>query len=227
MLHYEIKTFLFLIKIYIFSMDKLHIIESQFCDNNQIVNIITSKFVSRHVIWNYLKFNNQTGDMNWQTVKYLDLKIRLIQYWEKRKVLNKHLSISQLGEILTSKIIFLNKEETDFLYTKLKNCLQEVVQNIETLHPMLIHHIIEMLFKLDKQEYQYIIDLLNKNVQHRTLLLLEQMIKSRRCTQMQKEQYLMLKGIDYHNIDEAFNKHYQSDRTKFILIRLKEKSKSL
>ena len=208
-------------------MDQLHIIETQFNNNYQAVKLITPKFISRHIIWNYLKDNNQIGDINWQTVKYVVLKMRLIEYWQKKKKLSQHLPVSELGQLLTCKTMYFNEEEINLLHLKLQKTIQESMQNVETLHPMLIHHIIEVLLKVNKPEYQNIIDLLNKNIQKRLLLLLEQMVQSKICSTAQKEEYLMLKRIDYDNVDQEFNKYFQSDKTKFILSRLKVKSKSL
>ena len=208
-------------------MDKLKLIEKQFLQNYQVTELITCNFISRNVIWNYLKIYNQNTGINWQTVKYNYLKRRVIQYWQKKKILVQDLSISELIQLLTSKTINFNEHEQNLLHIKLNNHVEDTIKNVGALHPIIIYDIIDLLSKLNDLAYQNSVNVLKNNLKQRRIALLEQMIQRKHHTQMHKEKYLVLKGVEYDNINLAFDRHFQSDRNKYFLNKLKQKSQSL
>lgn len=219
-------------------MEKLIQLETQYVTNPQIEMVINNKFIKRNILWNYLKKNNQVQYLNWQTVKFDELKETLISFWRKRIILNKDLTVPEICLLLSMKQHFkLIEYEISDLKERLNFKLQFIIDNIMNFHVIILKHHIQVINGIDHQGIHEKSDVIRRYLKNQERILLRKMISTKVCTQNEKERYLQLKNVDVivdddhanrkQQLNQTFNNVFQADRNKYILENIKKQSISL
>lgn len=201
-------------------MEKIDAFKKEYYRDPQVIAMMTTKFVTRYQIWNYLKAKDQVFDLNWQIVRYDVLKTRLICYWEKQKIFMKTLSIHDLFQISNNSSLIFNEQERNLINIKLENLLDKFILKKSKLHVSLIHYIIDALnaFKKIGFSSRKIISLQHE-IQSRMKNLLKVIVGSKVISKSQMKLYLNLKNINFTDpeLQQIFNEHFHQDKRKYIL----------
>ena len=219
-------------------MDKLNQLQMQYANNPQIVKVIDNKFIKRNILWNYLKKHNQIKQVDWQTVKFHELKDILTQFWYKQNILRSDLRISEICLLISMKKHYgFNESEIFKLKEQLNFKLQHIIDHLTDFHIVILKHYIQVCDIFNQQSIQDKLGIIKLYLVYKQQSLLKKMISSKVCTEQQKEMYLQLRdvdvSVDHHHehyqkqLNETFNNVYQADRNKYILTHIKEKSNSL
>ena len=202
------------------SLMKFHFFQQQYYQNEHSFQLISSSYVaSRSELWNYLKNNNQIFELDWQTVPRDILVSRLKMYWNKSVYLQEQLSLSQISNLMNQQQLQFNDDELKILFSKAEVILRDIVNNIDNYHCLRIYKFIDFANDINKEMFEKEVSALNKYIQKEMRSLLKTMVYKKYIPNSQKEQYLNLKRINFHDMDlnSVFEYHYVSDRTKYIL----------
>lgn len=205
-------------------MDRITWFEKEYKLNpTSCSRMITSKLLPRHIIWNYLKENGQIFNLEWQTVKYNQLKNVLINFWNKKQLLNKKLTIKELCNLFLYQKMNFNEQELNYILKTIKGLAVNIVQNKHNLHEMLIYHVIDSISRIDTElMFNDIVKELKIEINTRLNSLLKRMVGNKAISKFQMKSYLSLKRIDFNeaNVDDLFSEHFYADKSKYILKRL-------
>lgn len=221
---------IFYTKIFDFKMEQLLQISNKFRNNPDIIDVINPKTIKRNVLWNYLKRNDQVGNFQWQYVKYQDLKSSLLEFWEKRKILNSNLSIEELTLLLSETMKHrFNINEIGILKSKLIQQIQIINANPKDFHVLILYKYIDITKNINDPYIQSKIQILKLFINKERNMLLKKMIVERKISTYQKHYYLHLNKAkinfnDASTVHKHFNDMFQAHRNKYIMKKIKQRS---